>query len=166
MEALHTNGPVVASSGERAFVALTSVPACVGAHQTHTTIRCSASDELYPGTTSRKVTLVSSSAAALDAAQSLVLLAVAQGYPDTFREVGVVVPEALAGRIIGKVGSRISRLREGCQRCDMTARQEGSAERMLIISGDVVQITRTVRQVRTRPATNILLIITHVIWSF
>ena len=114
--------------------------------QTHTTIKCSNSDDLYPGTTSRKVTLVSSSAAAMDAAQSLVMLQVAQNYPETFREVGVVIPDELAGRVIGKGGDRISVLREMCEHCDLTPKDRGR-ERMLIISGNVVQITRAVRQV-------------------
>ena len=114
--------------------------------QTHTTIRCSNSDDLYPGTTSRKVTLVSSSAAAMDAAQSLVMLQVAQNYPETFREVGVVIPDELAGRVIGKGGDRITELREMCEHCDLTPKDRGR-DRMLIISGNVVQITRAVRQV-------------------
>ena len=114
--------------------------------QTHTTIKCSNSDDLYPGTTSRKVTLVSSSAAAMDAAQSLVMLQVAQNYPETFREVGVVIPDELAGRVIGKGGDRITELREMCEHCDLTPKDRGR-ERMLIISGNVVQITRAVRQV-------------------
>ena len=114
--------------------------------QTHTTIKCSNSDDLYPGTTSRKVTLVSSIAAAMDAAQSLVMLQVAQNYPETFREVGVVIPDELAGRVIGKGGDRITELREMCEHCDLTPKDRGR-ERMLIISGNVVQITRAVRQV-------------------
>lgn len=115
------------------------------AHQ-HTTIRCSSSaDGLYPGTSSRVVTLSSASAAALDAAQSLVLLAVAQGYGDAFREVGVVVSDAAAGRIIGRAGAQIATLREGCERCELTPRDESSNERTVIISGDVAQMTCTVR---------------------
>ena len=114
--------------------------------QTHTTIKCSNSDDLCPGTTSRKVTLVSSIAAAMDAAQSLVMLQVAQNYPETFREVGVVIPDELAGRVIGKGGDRITELREMCEHCDLTPKDRGR-ERMLIISGNVVQITRAVRQV-------------------
>jgi len=114
--------------------------------QSHTTIRCSGADDLYPGTSSRKVTLTSESAAALDAAQSLVLLVVAQGFPDSFREVGVLIDDSIAGRIIGRNGDRIAKLRDCCERCEMTP-QDGSEERMLIITGDIIQITRTIRQV-------------------
>jgi predicted RNA-binding protein YlqC (UPF0109 family) len=101
---------------------------------------------MYPGTDSRKVTLTSSSSAAMDAAQSLLLLSIAQAYPDTFLEVGVVVPESCVGRVIGRGGARIAKLRELCLGCDMQA-ADGSGERMLIVSGDVIQMTRTVRQV-------------------
>jgi len=112
----------------------------------HTTIRCSSSAEgLYPGTSSRVVTLSSASAAALDAAQSLILLAVAQGYGDAFREVGIVISDIAAGRIIGRAGAQIATLREGCERCELTPRNESSHERMVIISGDVAQMTFTVR---------------------
>ncbi len=65
----------------------------------------------------------------------------------TFREVGVVVPNSVAGRIIGKGGSNISKLREGCERCDMTPLDD-TDKRVLVIAGDILQITRTMRQVR------------------
>jgi len=56
--------------------------------QTHTTIKVSNADEpFYPGTEYRMVTIVSSSTAAMDAAQQLILMQIAQNYSKSFREV-------------------------------------------------------------------------------
>ena len=71
--------------------------------QAHTTIAISNPDQIYPGTQSRIVTVMSPSLAALDAAQQLLLLRLAQNYPERFTEVGVVVPDEVMGRVIGKV---------------------------------------------------------------
>ena len=117
--------------------------------QTHTTIRVSNADEpFYPNTDFRMVTIVSSSTAAMDAAQQLVLMQVAQQYPKAFREIGVIIPDGMAGRIIGKGGDRISEIRSMCERADLTNRGEAAhGERMMTVGGSVSQITKALRTV-------------------
>ena len=58
--------------------------------------------------------------------------------------------EGVVGRVIGRGGERIARLREGCERAEVTP-SDGSGQRMLIVSGDVAQITRAVRKVAFLP---------------
>ncbi|GMH91227.1 hypothetical protein TL16_g11995 [Triparma laevis f. inornata] len=91
--------------------------------QTHTTIRVSNADEpFYPGTNFRLVTIISSSTAAMDAAQQLILLQIAQNYSKSFREVACVVPDDMAGRVIGKGGGEkdVERIRHGLLRTNQT----------------------------------------------
>ena len=88
--------------------------------QTHTTIRCSPPNAVHPGTSSRLVTLSSASAAALDAAQSLILLTVAQEHSTAFCEVSALLArirptKPRAGRAVPGEGSLILLdLRWGC----------------------------------------------------
>lgn len=115
--------------------------------QAQTTIKCSNSDDLYPGTSSRKVIMTSESAASLDAAQSLLLLGIAQDFPDRFQEVGILIDHNSAGRVIGKGGERIQLLRESCENCQLAEDESNDGERVMIISGDILQLTRTTRMV-------------------
>eukprot|EP00622_Pseudochattonella_farcimen_P007868 FR743971.1.p1 GENE.FR743971.1~~FR743971.1.p1 ORF type:complete len:114 (+),score=20.60 FR743971.1:1-342(+) len=92
---------------------------------------------------------MSASLAALDAAQQLLLLKLAHNYSDRFREIGVVVPDEKMGRVIGKAGKRIATIREHCP-ADVTQREESqNGERMIILKGDVVQMTYAMGQVIT-----------------
>ncbi|GMH65402.1 hypothetical protein TrRE_jg13284 [Triparma retinervis] len=117
--------------------------------QTHTTIRVSNADEpFYPGTDYRLVTIISNSTAAMDAAQQLLLLQIAQNYAKTFREVSCVVPDDMAGRVIGKGGDRIQEIRNCCQNAELSNRGEGAqGERVMTIHGGVHQITKALRMV-------------------
>lgn len=115
--------------------------------QTHTTIRVSSSDEYYPGTKNdRMITIVSTSPAAMDAAQSLVLLTIAQSH-NKLREVKAIIPEESAGRIIGKGGENIQELRRFCRKCDLSSRTDDESDRILFVEGDVAQLTRTLKHV-------------------
>mmetsp|Transcript_740 Transcript_740/g.1290 ORF Transcript_740/g.1290 Transcript_740/m.1290 type:complete len:194 (-) Transcript_740:252-833(-) len=117
--------------------------------QTHTTIRVSNADEpFYPGTNYRLVTIISSSTAAMDAAQQLILLQIAQNYSKNFREVACVVPDDMAGRVIGKGGDRIQEIRNCCQNAELANRGEGAqGERIMTVSGNVQQVTKALRMV-------------------
>ncbi|GMH65000.1 hypothetical protein TrLO_g5258 [Triparma laevis f. longispina] len=117
--------------------------------QTHTTIRVSNADEpFYPGTNFRLVTIISSSTAAMDAAQQLILLQIAQNYSKSFREVACVVPDDMAGRVIGKGGDRIQEIRNCCQHAELANRGEGAqGERIMTVQGNVAQVTKALRMV-------------------
>eukprot|EP00615_Pteridomonas_danica_P017170 CAMPEP_0114389548 /NCGR_PEP_ID=MMETSP0102-20121206/8743_1 /TAXON_ID=38822 ORGANISM="Pteridomonas danica, Strain PT" /NCGR_SAMPLE_ID=MMETSP0102 /ASSEMBLY_ACC=CAM_ASM_000212 /LENGTH=222 /DNA_ID=CAMNT_0001547507 /DNA_START=43 /DNA_END=712 /DNA_ORIENTATION=+ len=112
-------------------------------YQAHTTIKCSGPDDFFPGTKSRKVTLLNESIASLDAALSLICLVVAQDYPEKFREIAIVIPESEAGRMIGKGGATIQTFRDNCEHCELTDAENG--ERLLVIYGDILQMTKTAR---------------------
>jgi predicted RNA-binding protein YlqC (UPF0109 family) len=93
-----------------------------------------------------QVTLSSESAASLDAAQSLMLLAIAQDHSNKFQEIGIIVENHLAGRVIGKGGERIQELRACCESCQMSEDSVNN-ERVLIVGGDILQMTKTTRMV-------------------
>ena len=117
--------------------------------QTHTTIKVSNADEpFYPGTEYRMVTVVSSSTAAMDAAQQLILMQIAQNYSKSFREIACVVPDDMAGRVIGKGGDRIGEIRNSCVNAELSNRDDGAAgERTMTITGNVAQISKALRMV-------------------
>ena len=120
--------------------------------QAHTTIKVSGADEPFyphPGLKfARMVTIISSSNAAMDAAQQLILMQVVQNYSKSFNEVSVVVPDDKTGQLIGKKGAHFDEIKSVCVQAELSKRDEGAAgERTLTLEGDVAQITRALRLV-------------------
>ena len=114
--------------------------------QTHTTIRVSNADEpFYPGTEFRMVSIISNSTAAMDAATQLILMQVAMNYSRHFKSVSVVIPDSMAGRVIGKGGERIGEIRQCCANAELSDRD--GDERIMTIAGRVEQICKATRMV-------------------
>lgn len=114
--------------------------------QAHTTIKCST--DVYPGTDDRIMTILSPSTAAIDAAQQLLLLRIAQSGADAFSEVTVVVPNDMVGRLIGHGGDNISEIRAVCPTTVSPLDPSGASdERLVTLTGDVVALTEGMRMV-------------------
>ena len=67
-------------------------------------------------------------------------------FQQTFNEVSMIIPNEKAGRLIGRGGANISAMRENLETCNLLPpRDDGSGDRLLCITGSVMQITAALR---------------------